>query len=561
MQNLIPFKIYSIRLVISLFIILFIFSRPTHAESEEDSTVQFKRLNINNVSTSFSNNGLSDYNLFGTKGFWYPKNSHLTVFNWSGFLWGGKINNQIRVSGTVFKSSLQPAGDKKIYRVRPDYKSGDLTAELSEGEGTEIEIREAYEQDWNNWPGNEGAPFEDINKNGTYEPDIDIPGIPHANQTIWFKANDFNSSLVDSIFGSQPLGIELQSAYWAYNTEGPLNNMIFRKYKIINKGSDNIEQMYCAISTDPDVGNATDDFAGCDTLLNLAFAYNAFDTDNIFNQMPPALGFSLLKGPIVNNAELNLSSFNFILNAHPLYGYPTIGNKSYEEGAVRFYNLFQGILNNGEQYHVPEGLGGGETSFPFSGNPIAGEGWLDGSESEFQPGNRDMNLSTGPFNLMPGEEQEIVFVQIAAGGYNNITRFEAIDSLKSYTQYANDYYKKITGVETGKKNEIPQNFELYQNYPNPFNPSTTISYNLPRTSDVELKIYDILGHEVKSFSIISQNAGTQNIVWNGTNNYNEQVSSGIYIYKLKAVSRESLPAGRQGKNEVFKKAAKLVLMK
>ena len=57
-------------------------------------------------------------------------------------------------------------------------------------------------------------------------------------------------------------------------------------------------------------------------------------------------------------------------------------------------------------------------------------------------------------------------------------------------------------------------------------------------SDVELKIYDILGHEVKSFFIPSQSAGTQNIVWNGTNNYNEQVSSGIYIYRFKAVSRE-----------------------
>ncbi len=102
--------------------------------------------------------------------------------------------------------------------------------------------------------------------------------------------------------------------------------------------------------------------------------------------------------------------------------------------------------------------------------------------------------------------------------------------------------------------ETPKEYSLLGNYPNPFNPTTTIAYNLPRTSDVELKIYDILGNEVKSFFIQSQSAGTQNIVWNGTNNYYEQIASGIYIYRFKAVSRE-------GKNEVFVKSAKLIMLK
>ena len=102
--------------------------------------------------------------------------------------------------------------------------------------------------------------------------------------------------------------------------------------------------------------------------------------------------------------------------------------------------------------------------------------------------------------------------------------------------------------------DTPNEYKLLGNFPNPFNPTTTISYNLPRMSDVELKIYDILGNEVKSFFNSSQSAGTQNIIWNGTNNNNEQISSGIYIYKFKAVSQE-------GKSEVFEKSAKLILMK
>ena len=100
----------------------------------------------------------------------------------------------------------------------------------------------------------------------------------------------------------------------------------------------------------------------------------------------------------------------------------------------------------------------------------------------------------------------------------------------------------------------PNEYTLLGNYPNPFNPSTTISYNLPKKSDVELRIYDILGHEVKSYFIASQSTGVQNIVWNGINNNNEQLSSGVYIYILKSISKE-------GKYEEFVKSAKLVMLK
>jgi FlgD Ig-like domain len=92
------------------------------------------------------------------------------------------------------------------------------------------------------------------------------------------------------------------------------------------------------------------------------------------------------------------------------------------------------------------------------------------------------------------------------------------------------------------------------NYPNPFNPSTTISYNLPVTSRVEITIYDVLGREIKNFSFSSQSAGRQNVVWSGTDNNNEEVASGVYLYHFKAVSLEK-------KNEVFEKSAKLILMK
>lgn len=81
---------------------------------------------------------------------------------------------------------------------------------------------------------------------------------------------------------------------------------------------------------------------------------------------------------------------------------------------------------------------------------------------------------------------------------------------------------------------IPLEFSLSQNYPNPFNPVTQIRYTLPQLANVSLKIYDILGREVKTLVNREQAPGAYRIEWNGTNNYGVQVSSGMYIYRVVA---------------------------
>ena len=74
-----------------------------------------------------------------------------------------------------------------------------------------------------------------------------------------------------------------------------------------------------------------------------------------------------------------------------------------------------------------------------------------------------------------------------------------------------------------------KNFELFQNYPNPFNPETVISYQLPLNSKVSLKIYDVLGREIKTLINQYQYAGQHSLTFNA-----QDLSSGIYIYKLHA---------------------------
>ena len=94
--------------------------------------------------------------------------------------------------------------------------------------------------------------------------------------------------------------------------------------------------------------------------------------------------------------------------------------------------------------------------------------------------------------------------------------------------------EKISEV-TGVKNEfIPTTYTLFQNYPNPFNPSTVISYALPKASFITIKIYDMLGKEIKMLVNDIQSSGVNYIQWNGDNNSGSKVASGTYIFTIKA---------------------------
>ncbi len=80
----------------------------------------------------------------------------------------------------------------------------------------------------------------------------------------------------------------------------------------------------------------------------------------------------------------------------------------------------------------------------------------------------------------------------------------------------------------------PLTFQLMQNYPNPFNPSTTISYELPKTEKITITVYDILGRQIKTLVNQTQLPGFYKVVWNGRNNFGESVASGVYFYQLRS---------------------------
>jgi len=83
-------------------------------------------------------------------------------------------------------------------------------------------------------------------------------------------------------------------------------------------------------------------------------------------------------------------------------------------------------------------------------------------------------------------------------------------------------------------NGLPTKYDLFQNAPNPFNPTTVVSYDLPKASQVRLEVFNVLGQKVKTLVNDFKEAGTQTVIWDGTDNSGSSVASGLYFYRISA---------------------------
>ncbi|MFA7421770.1 MAG: T9SS type A sorting domain-containing protein [Melioribacteraceae bacterium] len=473
-------KIYKWTLIVFLF--LFISSLSFQTNGQTNSKV-YSKFNINRISTYIYNDGIADIQQNGNTGFEFPKGSSKGANYCGGFIWGGKIDGAINVGGAAYRAGLSPgkilsngkaadpgSDNSRVFRVRRDYKTADLNIEAEDEDKTAIVIYDQYEKDWKQWPATDGAPYEDVNKNGVYEPSIDIPGIPGANQTLWFVSNDLDSNRTRYFSGTLPIGIEMQVTVWGYKYDGTYRgDALFKRYVIINKSQKEIKEMYFGIWADPDVGDAGDDLVGCDSTLNMVYMFGSKASDATYGSNSPAFGYSLLQGPIVDGLagdkaifknkivigkkNLQMSALGWMFKNVMEWSDPTLGVAT---TASQLYNFLMGKSRSGLDWQIPARLGGGITKFPFSGDYVRKTGYYDGVENV--PMDRRMMLCVGPFNMAAGDTQEVVFLESAAGADRIANNLDAIDMLKANVLSAkknySTEYKHFTNPNELKVNVI-----------------------------------------------------------------------------------------------------------
>jgi len=101
--------------------------------------------------------------------------------------------------------------------------------------------------------------------------------------------------------------------------------------------------------------------------------------------------------------------------------------------------------------------------------------------------------------------------------------------------------KYLRQAESALSQSLPRQTVLRQNAPNPFNPATTIRYELAKSGQVGLKIYDVKGRRIRDLVSERQESGAYEILWNGRNNNDEPVSAGIYFARLQ-IGGKALPS-------------------
>jgi hypothetical protein len=401
------------------------------------------------------------------------------------------------------------------------------------------------------WPWRLGAPVlnGDGNPNNYALEAGDRPALV-GDQMAWWVMNDVGNG--HGTTDTPPMQMEVQVSAFSFNLAGALGNTTFYRYKLHYKGQEPLEDTWFGFFSDADVGNATDDYAGTDTTLRMVYAYNVDDFDegvNGYGAAPPAVGFSLLQGPLGEtdgrdndrDGEVDESGERLrMTRSLKFYGGVDVSGNP-RRGTMDFYNYLRGRWQDGTQmcfggighYNLSSSPCSGIAHFMLPGDPITGAYWsmfnIDGQGSRIGSGDLgDFVFSTGPFRMEPGQEEEIVLAIVWSRGDDHL---DSIRQLRTDMKIVQNVYPSISMPDSTLTQrpppELPESLAYAENYPNPFTAATTFHYELPKTAQVTLRVYDMLGREVTTLVDRKQEPGFYDVPFDGS-----ALSPGVYLYRL-----------------------------
>ena len=452
----------------------------------------------NNIDMLVTNHGSFAYDIArGNPGFIYPRGSTKTVLFAAGPWIVAKVNGQVRVAMGEYSQEFVPG----------PMVNGTFQTDSPSFKNYKILRGDTTSSDYLNWPADQGAP-------------VDSLGAPAllGEAMIWSVYNDADPAAHTNMSGStQPLGIEVQQTTFAFHRPGPISNIIFVKYKLINKGGNTLDSMFVSAWSDPDLGGALDDLVGCDTTLSLGYAYNSTNNDEVYSSRPPAVGLQFLQGPVIPTGTPGVFETLGMTSFHKYIGGTDPRN------SAETYNLMKGLNPDGSPVINP--LTSQATKFPLSGDPVTQTGWLDS-----YPTDRRLMLSTGPFTMAPGDSQEILTAILVGQGTD---RLSSISNLRTAAVLAKELYEAgfPPGIPTA---EVPKvRFDTPR--PNPTRGTMYFTFTLPSSGRVRLALYDASGKPAALIDDSVHEAGPNVTPWSPR----DGLPSGVYFAVLES-GRERL---------------------
>lgn len=508
-------------------------------------------LDINNVRARILNGGDLWWDpLSQTPYYEVPIGSNKNAL-FAGSFWVGGLDagNQVYVAAQTYRQ--QGSNDFWPGPISKDPSSGALSISNSTCTGydalypiTRIEVLDFINggpatNNINNWPGNGNvalnqlpslAPFFDANNDGLYTPQNgDYPYFNFSgsypidsvtgekicedylfgDKAIWWVFNDIGNVKTET--NSAAIGLEIRAMAFAYNsTNSALGYTTFYRYQIINRGSITLFDTHMGIWVDPDLGNASDDFVGCDISRNLGYVYNGDADDDGgggYGILPPAVGVDLLRGPLADANDIidndhdgitdepgeliAMSSFVYYVNNNNV---PT-GNPINTED---YHNYLTGIWLDS----IPvtyggngRGTGSGATTipttymFPNNTNTLFTAPWTMGIAG-IQPNDMRFLIGSGPFTMQPGEvnymSDAVVFARTTTPG-SNLPSVAEVQSASDVIQSFFDDCFTLTGLQE------EGTIKGMQVYPNPFTKNCTVDFSQTDLKEAQIRIFNING--------------------------------------------------------------------
>ncbi len=505
---------------------------------QKSTATQWKIFDGNTISSAISNDGpFCDYRMTGSSGLTWPKGSSKTAVFTSGLVIIGKHQptGSFRTASQNYMTEFQPGPILSTYNTATNDVSVAANANDTTFRIYKINKNDnaATNSDYAKWPGQLGAPYNDVNTNGQWDQGIDTPKL-FGHQMLWNVYNDLDTADRKIIGKTKPMGLEVHAMFYGFDKSGAMGNTMFMKWKIINKSDAQYDSLFIGIFSDTEMGDANDDLVAYDTSLQLSYVYNGDDSDaggNGYGTTPPACGYLFLHG----NPQTDLYAHPYIFK-HSAEGFIDLPiGESYDfvsivNNLVRARNQTTGAPTLNPITNQP-------SRYTLSGDPVTNTGWL----SPIAKSDVRHFISIGPVSLAPGATQEINAAFVIA---QSTDRLQSVTLLK---QYAGEIRSIVasdpnfaTSVGSFNDGHIPNIFVLEQNYPNPFNPSTTIHYSVPTRSNVALSVFNVLGQHVTTLTNDVHDAGNYSVVWNGKDSFGKSVASGLYFYQLTSVDFSSI---------------------
>ncbi len=318
----------------------------------------------------------------------------------------------------------------------------------------------------------------DLNGNGKWDTNEDRPDLI-ADHTVWCVYNDGKASADRRWTTVKPQGIDIQQTVFAFRSAGLLGNMMFVRYRLINRGkvSDKMDSVYFGVWADPDLGDYNDDLVGSDTIRNGAYTWND-GKDNVFGDNAPCFYIDFFQGPIsyipgVTFTDVNangkydagtdipldtarsvkgpvlgvtlfpgaknvgLSSFVNYVQSDPDRGDPAFAQEA------RYYNIGldqkgKGVDPCNDKYGTVYGMlcSSVNSKYWYSGDPNVGAngyGWIYTT-----PGDVRQMQNSGPFTLEKDKPVDIVVAYIVGRGTNAKSSISEAKRISDFAQFLYD---------------------------------------------------------------------------------------------------------------------------